>query len=259
MDPSAIGKYICRKRNELKMSQKKLAERIGVSDKTVSKWERGESIPEYGNIEALAQIFNVSPDELIKGISVLSKDYKVKNSNESNLKKGKLFIKMLLFTVIGLIIIILFRYFVYNYNQIKMYSMVSQNEDYAIEGYLFSSQERNVIIVNSIVGNLPDLGTENETQVLNISLFLEYEDRVICGGTEDFKEAVPLTEALKSAKLSISEQPNNGGSFWNSNNIINGINLVIGYLDENLIYTEQKIKLNFDEIFSNNNFYNENN
>ena len=43
MDLFKIGKYIAGKRKELGMTQKQLAEKLGMSDKSVSKWERGVS------------------------------------------------------------------------------------------------------------------------------------------------------------------------------------------------------------------------
>lgn len=44
MDLIKIGKYIAGKRKELGMTQKQLAEKLGMSDKSVSKWERGLSL-----------------------------------------------------------------------------------------------------------------------------------------------------------------------------------------------------------------------
>lgn len=43
MDLIKIGKYIAAKRKEAGMTQKQLAEKLGMSDKSVSKWERGDS------------------------------------------------------------------------------------------------------------------------------------------------------------------------------------------------------------------------
>ena len=46
MDLVKIGKYIAGKRKDLGMTQKQLAEKLGVSDKSVSKWERGVCLPD---------------------------------------------------------------------------------------------------------------------------------------------------------------------------------------------------------------------
>jgi transcriptional regulator with XRE-family HTH domain len=55
----------CRKKAML--SQEELASKLGVSRQAVSKWETGESIPDMNNLAALAEIFDVSLDWLIKG------------------------------------------------------------------------------------------------------------------------------------------------------------------------------------------------
>ena len=49
------------------MSQEELAEKLGISRQSVSKWERAESSPDTDNLIALAQIYGVSLDELLMG------------------------------------------------------------------------------------------------------------------------------------------------------------------------------------------------
>ena len=44
MDLIKIGKYIAEKRKEMGLTQRQLAEKLGMSDKSVSKWERGDSL-----------------------------------------------------------------------------------------------------------------------------------------------------------------------------------------------------------------------
>ncbi len=53
-------------RKETGMTQRELAEKLGVTDKAVSKWERDLSIPDVGAFPKLAEIFGVSVEELIQ-------------------------------------------------------------------------------------------------------------------------------------------------------------------------------------------------
>lgn len=64
-----IANRLCNLRKEHNMSQEQLAEKIGVSRQAVSKWERGEASPDTDNLIALAQIYNVSIDEILTGKS----------------------------------------------------------------------------------------------------------------------------------------------------------------------------------------------
>lgn len=61
------GKTIKELREKRKMTQKELSEMIGVSDKTVSKWETGKGLPDIGIIEELAKALGVSVAELLTG------------------------------------------------------------------------------------------------------------------------------------------------------------------------------------------------
>ena len=56
MDLIKIGKYIAGKRKSLGMTQKQLAEKIGMSDKSVSKWERGICLPNVSVYLKLCEI-----------------------------------------------------------------------------------------------------------------------------------------------------------------------------------------------------------
>lgn len=65
-DRTALGERIKDKRNELKMSQGFVAESIGVSRQAVSKWERGIAEPNCENLRAIAELFHVTVEDLIK-------------------------------------------------------------------------------------------------------------------------------------------------------------------------------------------------
>ena len=51
MNQTAIGSYIARKRREQNLTQEQLAQQLGVSNKTISKWENGKCMPDYSIIE----------------------------------------------------------------------------------------------------------------------------------------------------------------------------------------------------------------
>jgi len=67
MNQQNIGLLIATKRREQNLTQKQLAEKIGVSNKTVSKWETGKVMPDYSVIELLCEVLNISVSELIAG------------------------------------------------------------------------------------------------------------------------------------------------------------------------------------------------
>lgn len=67
MEKKTIGGLIAALRKANGMTQKELAERLNVSDKTVSRWERDDGAPDLSVIPAIAEIFGVTCDELLRG------------------------------------------------------------------------------------------------------------------------------------------------------------------------------------------------
>jgi len=64
----SLGESIKARRTACRMTQEFVAESLGVSRQAVSKWESGASDPSTSNLFALAKLFGVSPDELLKDV-----------------------------------------------------------------------------------------------------------------------------------------------------------------------------------------------
>ena len=67
MNQIDIGNFIEKKRKEQNLTQAQLAEKLGVSNKTVSKWENGKCMPDYGVIQPLCTELGVTVSELMDG------------------------------------------------------------------------------------------------------------------------------------------------------------------------------------------------
>lgn len=67
MDAKKTGEIISKKRIALNMTQKELANKLFITDKAVSKWERGISSPDISILIPLAEILNISLYDLLKG------------------------------------------------------------------------------------------------------------------------------------------------------------------------------------------------
>lgn len=64
----SLGEALKEHRTRCKMTQEFVAEHLGVSRQAVSKWENGTSDPSTSNLLALAKLFGVSPEELLKQV-----------------------------------------------------------------------------------------------------------------------------------------------------------------------------------------------
>ena len=67
MDSKKIGKLIAKRRKEKGMTQGELAERLSVSNKTISKWETGAGLPDISILVDLASVLDISVDDLLRG------------------------------------------------------------------------------------------------------------------------------------------------------------------------------------------------
>lgn len=116
MDLIKIGKYIAEKRKALGLTQKQLAEQLGMSDKSVSKWERGICLPDVSVYMELCGILGISMNEFLAGEDIseenivkiaednliqVAKDSKAKQKNLKVIIAVMLLITVLTVSVLG--------------------------------------------------------------------------------------------------------------------------------------------------------------
>ena len=75
MDQVKIGSFIAQRRKEKNMTQRQLAEKLGISDKTISKWETGKGLPEAEFMTPLSEILGITVNELLTGESIPDAEY----------------------------------------------------------------------------------------------------------------------------------------------------------------------------------------
>ena len=67
MDQMKIGRFIAERRKRVSLTQLQLAEKLGITDRAVSKWETTDSCPDIELLPQLSDIFGVSIDYLVRG------------------------------------------------------------------------------------------------------------------------------------------------------------------------------------------------
>ncbi len=88
MDQIKIGKFIAEERKAKKYTPRELADKLGISDKTISKWERGNGFPEVSLLLPLCNELEITVNELLSGKRLQEVDYKKKaEENMVNLVK----------------------------------------------------------------------------------------------------------------------------------------------------------------------------
>ena len=109
MDQIKIGKFIAEERKKKSYTQRELAEILGISDKTISKWERGNGFPEISLLLPLCNELDITVNELLSGERLMEVDYKKRaEENMVNLVKEaqESRKKIILSAMVGILVII---------------------------------------------------------------------------------------------------------------------------------------------------------
>ena len=130
MEKKTIGSFIAALRKSHGMTQQELADRLSVSNKTISKWECGESFPEITLFPVIAEVFGVTSDEILRGERTAEKPA----STEKSAAKVELQIKRLLHSSIS-------KYKNLSYIAVSLF----------LTGYI-------MLLVLSFAANLPEIG-----------------------------------------------------------------------------------------------------
>lgn len=117
MDQIKIGKFIAEMRKKQNLTQMDLAEKLGISNKTVSKWECGNGMPDYAVMEELCDILQINVNELLSGERLPLKDYNkkaeenmmslIQESSETT-KREKRELRLAVLGVIGISLVVMY-------------------------------------------------------------------------------------------------------------------------------------------------------
>lgn len=136
-------------RRDRNLTQKDLADLIGESDRTISKWENGTTVPDLCQIRNICKKLEISPSLLIKS----EKKFK-DNMSFIKMKLGKA-LNYLIHNIflIGFIIafILLLIYFINNFNSVKIYDLKYDGDNiYLNHGYFFQTKTVNILTLENI-------------------------------------------------------------------------------------------------------------
>lgn len=86
MDQIKIGRFLAQLRKERNLTQEALGQKLGVTNKTISRWENGNYLPDIETLKILSEEFNVSINELISGERITVEEFRKKA--DSNLAEA---------------------------------------------------------------------------------------------------------------------------------------------------------------------------
>ncbi len=136
MNQEKIGKFISKRRKDKNITQEELAEKLNVSNKSVSRWENGKNMPDYSILNDLCTILDININELLSGEKnnnetienldmILKEYYKMKDQKEK-LKK----IIIIGTVVLSQVLLIVFSILILNYEYDNRLHQTTNIKDY---------------------------------------------------------------------------------------------------------------------------------
>lgn len=107
MDTILIGKFLAALRKERGLTQEELGEKIGVTNKTISRWENGNYMPPVEALLALSELYEISINEILTGRRLSMEDYKesAEKNIQATLEKNNRYLRNL---ILGILVIATF-------------------------------------------------------------------------------------------------------------------------------------------------------
>ncbi len=264
MNNKKIGKFIQSLRLELNMTQKDLAEKLYITDKAVSKWETGNSIPDVSILESLSNILNVSVTELINGERIDNEKLECAdrviidnlNMDKKRMKKRNKIIITLSIILLASLLFILGIFFYNNYNKIVVYQFDGESEN-------FGFAEGDVVYSNN--GNIFNIGwfyLKNDSE-LDIDTIERAEITVLfdnMGGrfgssfnkyntfNQTFYEW--LNNFRNSQFITQDSNVDNWYGILERDKFPSNMTIIITYTDSNQNFTQEKFKINYKVLAS---------
>ena len=130
MNQKKIGKFIQERRKLKELTQVELAEKLGVSNRTISSWENGNSLPDYSMFQDLCNELDISIVELLNGEIIEKDDFKIKTDDAikntieySNIRIKKSRLKNIISTLLIVIILSIGFFFGYKLIILNKYTL----------------------------------------------------------------------------------------------------------------------------------------
>lgn len=242
-----LGETLAGLRKEKDLTQKALAEQIHISDKSISRWEKGTSFPSLDNIYQLSKFYNVSFHDLLalrvendNPDNKMVKDI-IKACSEMGNKNKKMLKIALIISLIVCIFLLATTIFTKTYNKFKYYKVYFENKEfYPLYGQYIETNIRDVLYFGNI--KLKDyFPNKNDTILLSLYILEDNKEKII--QTYSSLEYIYLVDSRNFIKIN------------NFSNYFDKIYLKLKIIDKDNNIKEYKTKLKFVLDFTNNKIY----
>lgn len=190
MNQEKIGKFIKEIRKKNKLTQKELADKLGVTFQAVSKWENGKNIPDIAVLQDISKQFNVNIDEILSG--------------ESKDKKNNKSIYYILGSILLLIIIIVVISILHSDSHDFEFKQISTNcDNFNITGSMAYNKDKTSLYISSIEFCGSDDNAVYES--ISCTLYESYNNNEEEISSCNIDKNITLEEYLKDIRISVDD------------------------------------------------------
>ena len=247
MNQENIGKFISKERKNKELTQKELADKLNISEKTVSKWECGKGLPEVSLMQPLCKELDISVNELLNGAKDPQEDKAIIEYVKYEKKKSKK--KIITLTIVSLLLITFILstiiYFFNSYNKIAVYELSGESQNFRYyDGILTKSNMYNILNFGMV---------ESKNEEITLDDITGYELK--CGNLRIFSR-ISDTRGMVMNEINIPIMERNGYNDYFSEYKLNNLdkwNLTIHYNYKGDTLTET-INIKNNVIMKNNEF-----
>lgn len=183
MNQEKIGQFIKQIRKDNKLTQKELADKLGVTYQAVSKWENGKNVPDVAILKEMSKMFNIDIDEILDG--------------EKKDKKNNLYG---LIIIILLIVLLGIGYLLYNNNDDYEFKTITTTcSDFKISGSAAYNKDKATIYIS----NVEFCGKEdtNKYKSITCTLYETYNNTKTKISDCNKKKDINLEDYLKKVQV----------------------------------------------------------
>lgn len=226
-----MGQYIAKLRKDKKYTQRQLGDMIDIPYKTISKWENGVVAPDITVLKNLADVLEVTVDEILCGEKLDS----IQEKNSATIDGMKFYIrksvmKILKIMLIGFGILFIFvSYFisVNNYYKWNVLDLNFSDNELFITGHITFNREKTLVVLDEFAYISDNIGTLDEDKVKMLKVTLYANDKEIVSNELSYSEPIFLHHCFESYYFIYDEK-----DYYNELHT-GKIDIKITYVDEN--------------------------
>ncbi len=177
INSNKIGKFICELRKGRNLSQEKLGNLLGIERVSISKWERGVTLPSHEMLLKLSTLFDVSVNEILYGEKLSKQNEEKINEVSANLynvtNKRKKIIIVLITTILIITSLFGIYYFFNSYKSIKIYTITGDGKYAYIDNGIY------IFTKGKIYFSINQINTSNNEKIKQITLYYKKINNLI--------------------------------------------------------------------------------